>query len=462
MIKIKDLNSTNGTFVNGKRVENESVVKGDDVIRVGNFVVDWIKYLNEKESHQPTQIHQELTGVKIRKTIGRNQSNDLVINRNDVSSQHAQLVLKESGEVVISDNGSTNGTYVNGQRTGIKVLVKGDKVLIANKYPVDWESTLSIPSESGNKMKGKTKILVMAVAVAVLAVIVFLLFTLPGEKKWEPQKIYALYKKSVVMIYGSYYYEVSAKGRILANVSLDDQKQLVKFTGENPITYTATGFFVSGDGKIMTNRHVVLPWEYDDGVSDKVKEYFQKHLAELSLSDRSSFTELQPLISDVVVQGKLADLGIFLNDSYITSIKDIIPCSYIKDSGQEEVDLGLIQVNSKSLPPGIERVVDLSIMDTTEKASQIGSNVYTIGFPSGFSIGNTKAGIEANNQSGEITQVRGEIEFGHNISITHGASGSPVFNDHGQLVGVVNAGFVGISQGYNMAVKARFAVELLR
>ena len=48
-------------------------------------------------------------------TIGRDSSNDIVINDAEVSRKHAQLV-KQGGAYVIEDLGSTNGTFVNGQR----------------------------------------------------------------------------------------------------------------------------------------------------------------------------------------------------------------------------------------------------------------------------------------------------------------------------------------------------------
>jgi V8-like Glu-specific endopeptidase len=79
-----------------------------------------------------------------------------------------------------------------------------------------------------------------------------------------------------------------------------------------------------------------------------------------------------------------------------------------------------------------------------------------------FTIGETEIGLEANNQSGEVTQERGEFTYGHNITIHRGASGSPVFNAYGEFAGVIVSGFLGVSQGYNHAVQPRKAVELMK
>jgi len=53
--------------------------------------------------------------VKPEITIGRDMTNDFVINDSEVSRRHVLLRL-EAGSYVIEDQGSTNGTFINGQR----------------------------------------------------------------------------------------------------------------------------------------------------------------------------------------------------------------------------------------------------------------------------------------------------------------------------------------------------------
>lgn len=65
-------------------------------------------------------------------TVGRLESNDIVLPKNNVSKVHSQLVLKE-GRAVVSDLKSTNGTYVNGRRiAAAQALKPGDKVYIGD------------------------------------------------------------------------------------------------------------------------------------------------------------------------------------------------------------------------------------------------------------------------------------------------------------------------------------------
>jgi S1-C subfamily serine protease len=111
------------------------------------------------------------------------------------------------------------------------------------------------------------------------------------------------------------------------------------------------------------------------------------------------------------------------------------------------------------MPNGTETIIDLNQAVISDDGLVVGASLFTIGFPAGFGLGMTAQGIQANNQDGKITQIRGDVEFGHNITIIGGASGSPVFNEYGKLVGIINAGY---EQGYNLAVKAKYAVELVK
>lgn len=62
-------------------------------------------------------------------TIGRNAANDIVIEHDSMSGTHAQLVMNEDGTYTLADNGSTNGTFVNGEQIVEKVLLDGSDVL---------------------------------------------------------------------------------------------------------------------------------------------------------------------------------------------------------------------------------------------------------------------------------------------------------------------------------------------
>lgn len=73
---------------------------------------------------------QEVELVKERVTIGRKPYNDIVIDHRAVSGQHATVTLMLE-DAILEDLGSTNGTFVNGEKVYRQKIVDGDKVSIA-------------------------------------------------------------------------------------------------------------------------------------------------------------------------------------------------------------------------------------------------------------------------------------------------------------------------------------------
>ncbi len=73
-------------------------------------------------------------------SIGRDISNDIVINDAEISRHHAQLYM-QAGGFVLEDNGSTNGTFVNGQRLmGPHLLRPGEMVLLGENISLIFEA----------------------------------------------------------------------------------------------------------------------------------------------------------------------------------------------------------------------------------------------------------------------------------------------------------------------------------
>ena len=84
-------------------------------------------------------------------SVGRDPSNDIVINDAEVSRKHARLLFQD-GSYVLEDLGSTNGTYINGQRLmGPYQLRHGDLVLLGENIsmafehlPLDEDGTVAV------------------------------------------------------------------------------------------------------------------------------------------------------------------------------------------------------------------------------------------------------------------------------------------------------------------------------
>ncbi len=146
--EIVDLESTNGTFLNGRRITRESVRPGDE-IRAGNttFEVQSIgpsrpaisentDAADQRGDDFPAKLlaletsdgeRRELASGQ-RLIIGRTESADWIFATDiRMSSQHFAIqTANERWEVV--DLSSTNGTYLNGRRIEQEWLNSGDEI----------------------------------------------------------------------------------------------------------------------------------------------------------------------------------------------------------------------------------------------------------------------------------------------------------------------------------------------
>lgn len=154
-LNLTDLGSTNGTFVNGKRVKESSLSPGDEVRfdQVSFKVegpIDGVRKTEVRPSvtsdmgphgtrMEPAVANASLkgTGGKMagktfflssrRMTIGRTDDNDIVIDDDTVSSNHAAIFYGE-GAWALEDTGSSNGTFVNNKKISRQEIKNGDRV----------------------------------------------------------------------------------------------------------------------------------------------------------------------------------------------------------------------------------------------------------------------------------------------------------------------------------------------
>ena len=78
-------------------------------------------------------------------SIGRDSSNEITVNDAEISRRHSRLSF-QGGKYVLEDMGSTNGTFVNGQRlTGPRVLKSGEVVSLGEQIVFVYEAVMSDP-----------------------------------------------------------------------------------------------------------------------------------------------------------------------------------------------------------------------------------------------------------------------------------------------------------------------------
>ena len=79
-----------------------------------------------------TAANRAIDLASARVTLGRESRNDITIPDINVSRSHAEISLSPQGAWVITDLGSTNGTYVNGRAIASQPLNEGDHIAMGS------------------------------------------------------------------------------------------------------------------------------------------------------------------------------------------------------------------------------------------------------------------------------------------------------------------------------------------
>lgn len=144
---VKDLKSTNGTYVNGIQIDANVLVKikesdtisfvNSELIRIiisdESTLVEPINEpsISKSKSEQNSNSISELFKQKIQIVIGRSEDCDYVISDPSISRRHAMVEKIGSNNYKITDLNSLNGTYVNGKRIiGNELISNTDQILI--------------------------------------------------------------------------------------------------------------------------------------------------------------------------------------------------------------------------------------------------------------------------------------------------------------------------------------------
>jgi len=85
-----------------------------------------------KEEHK-------FTFRKTQIVIGRLRANDIILPKRNISKRHARLELTDDGRVMLLDNGSTNGSYLNGKKVLEPTVVGPDDKMFMGDYIIQIE-----------------------------------------------------------------------------------------------------------------------------------------------------------------------------------------------------------------------------------------------------------------------------------------------------------------------------------
>jgi diguanylate cyclase (GGDEF)-like protein len=83
--------------------------------------------------------------------IGRAPEANVCIPDQRVSMRHARVIVSPEGAVLVEDLGSTNGTYVNGEKVMRRALRDGDEVLLLPDHRLKFCYQVNVATETAKK-----------------------------------------------------------------------------------------------------------------------------------------------------------------------------------------------------------------------------------------------------------------------------------------------------------------------
>jgi DNA-binding response OmpR family regulator/S1-C subfamily serine protease len=266
------------------------------------------------------------------------------------------------------------------------------------------------------------------------------------------------YAPSVCLLHVSVSFVERASGRPLRYGGINPDGGPLKDSDGNPVytlegrapevraDFFGTGFIV-GEGRILTNHHVVQPWWKNDELASVLSQGLTPAIAEMS----AYFPE--------------AAAGVSVSISQIS----------------DEADLALVKGDFSSLKRPILKI------DARKEAAISGQPLLSLGYATGLSAILARAGEEAVDEivkttGGDPKKVVDELERrklirplvtqGHigdvladkivyDAQTTSGGSGGPLINRNGEVIGVTFAVVRGFG-GSNFGVPIRYAQPLLK
>jgi hypothetical protein len=319
------------------------------------------------------------------------------------------------------------------------------------------------------------------VAVLVIGYIISIIWPRPNPIV-EPVKM----RPAVVLVYTNFYY----------TLTLDDNPISSEWDGtitlSNLTEISGTAFFIDREGHLGTNRHVATPWA--DGYREKelddyIKLHYNGYIDEiLKFGEEITWENRQLLLksdlgtkilkvsqhpddinkilyrirhSSYKISGIVRNRAIgYPGRNYTNPVLEMERCDLIAESGTDDKDVAILQLNSKKTPDDIGLIFDINNLSDS-KLEPLKDNLYMIGYPKGLTWGqdNVTHSLEPVIRSLRCSKVPSRYDFEFEGESVGGASGSPIFDDEGRLVGVL-WGRWAAGTTYGKACQAKWLKEL--
>lgn len=212
---VRDLESYNGTYINGLRVAGEQHVSHGDILQLGDYRLEFVDEARlaptvpeqaataASAAPQPLPPHhrpdrlvvvvgpqpgQEFYLDREHFTMGRSEEAEISVNHSSVSRIHAELFAVGNGRYEIIDKGSANGIRINGQEVRRGFIEAGDALELGDVrlrfvgagkiFRAGFDRSQALPAITGfdaaiksQKSTGSSSMLKMIAIGAILGVI---------------------------------------------------------------------------------------------------------------------------------------------------------------------------------------------------------------------------------------------------------------------------------------------------
>ncbi len=272
------------------------------------------------------------------------------------------------------------------------------------------------------------------------------------------EKIISSFRGGVALLQGTYGFTEKGTRRLLRYQGVDAEGEPIRdaegnplftFEGDTPLvtaSFTGTGFLVDSQGFMLTNRHLAIPWEMDQGAKQLI--------------------------------GKGLEPRLFMFRAFFPDLPTPFDLRVIKVS--DEVDVALLKFD-----PGHLRLPVLSLGRGMGKPT-VGEPVILMGYPAGLDGPLARADQatvseilqQAGNNPDSLAQelanrglIRPLTTQGHigdtladqiiyDAQTTFGGSGGPVLNLQGEVI-AINHMILRRFGGANFGVPIHFGIKLL-
>lgn len=340
------------------------------------------------------------------------------------------------------------------------------------------------------------------------------------ERAGAPERIISSAARAVVFVQAAYGFREPDTDLPLRYYPGADGRPLRMPNGETPITtsgdgpivqifFTGTAFVVSREGHLVTNRHIALPWLYNESAQGVLMQGFVPEMRrfigyipghpepfEVQVVASSDHSDLAVLKSDFLVQDVLVG-------EIVHPFREDATESEGEQQSDDQAAAGEISqpgVADAAAPssgggaqvePTLQAVArlpfEITPLEISQGALDPGDEVILLGYPAGmeallaradprFAEGLLSAGpvtfwdvarglaaggyIEPLATMGIIGQVT-EVSVVYDAETTHGGSGGPVIGLDGKVV-AVNSAVVEYFSGHNLGVPGVEVIALLR